>query len=43
MFAVRQRHGQVHFFDFSYAEGKWVCWFEVDNIEEAKRQKRDGK
>jgi len=23
--------GKIHFFDFTFAKGKWHCWFEVSD------------
>lgn len=30
MFLNNKRHNKMfHYFDFSFAKGKWYCWFEV--------------
>lgn len=27
---------KFHYFDISFAKGKWYCWFELDEIERIK-------
>jgi len=40
--ANNRRHGfRFHYFDFSYAQGKWHCWFEVSEAELATKKAED--
>ena len=29
----RKRGKRFHYFDMSFAQGKWWCWFEIDETE----------
>lgn len=40
MMATNRRYGKrFHYFDFCYADGKWHCWFELNEID---RVEKDG-
>lgn len=35
MIANNNRHGKrFHYFDFSYAQGMWHCWYELSPLDE---------
>ena len=34
MLANNKKHSRkFHYFDFTFAQGKWWCWFEIDETE----------
>lgn len=34
MLQNNSKHGKkFHYFDFSYAQGKWHCWYEISETE----------
>jgi len=34
MIANNRRHSKrFHYFDFSYSQGKWHCWYEISETE----------
>lgn len=43
MLAVNKKYGKkFHFFDFSYAQGMWHCWFELSERERFAVEQAEG-
>lgn len=42
MLANNKRHlKQFHYFDFTYAQGKWTCWFQIKLSEKIEKSNGD--